>query len=638
MERAARILTFEEWLDYRLVSDTQIAPDGRRVAYVVAETSMAKGEPSPASRVWIAAADESHRPATAGPGTDDLPRWSPDGTLAFRSDRAVRGTGQIYLQGDADGSPRLPHAFPTGVLAYDWSPDGSTIAALVADPAAPRAEGWDQEVVEDESPYARLWLIDVASGDARQVTRGQEHVWEFCWAPDSGSIAVVFSRLPLRRDWYHARLGRVDLGTGQVQTLLEPSGQIARPAWAPDGSTIAVVSCTWSDPGMTGGDVLLVPADGGDSRWLTEESHRSHLSLHWQLDSRSLVTSALERGRVAVCEVAASGRGGTETLWSGERSLTGFSLVQRDGTLVAAAGFSSLNEPFEAWIGEIEAEAEWRRLSEHNVAIAGTIPGEVETLHWQAPDGLEIQGLLIRPNLRATRGPLPLVTMIHGGPTGHWGYGFPGGGVAAWIPGLLARGVAVLMPNPRGSAGWGAGFSRLNHSDMGGGDLEDVLAGVDYCVREGIANPERLGVCGWSYGGYLTAWAVTQTQRFKAAIAGASITDWISFHGTTDIPGFDEAFFRADPYAVDGPYVTRSPIMAVHQVTTPTLFLNGERDRICSVGQPLEMFRALRTLGVPTQCVIYPREGHPIRERAHRHDLLQRGVEWLCRYLDCPQR
>lgn len=626
-------LTISDLLDLKHVGDAQISPNGNEVAYVVSDATFDIGESSASSRVWLVSGSggDSHQ-ITQGPGSDDQPRWSPDGQwLAFRSDRRERGVAQIYLLSHELGEPMALTGFAGGVSDFAWSPNGKQIAAIVVDPKPDCDEGDDHILYEDDARYARLWLVDVRSGSATQITQGDEHIWEFCWSPEGTALAAIVGRTPHRWNWYRASLERIDLDSGRVTTLHTPERQIARPVWSPDGKWIAVTTSVWSDPGMTGGDVLLVASDGSDTRRLGGNDQRSHLTVHWEPDSRSLLTASLERGAATMCQLTLDGS--TETLWREEKSFLSQGVLTTAEASVVAGVLSSLNEPGEIWLGHAGAEIQWRQLTHHNEHIAGRVPGHVETRHWRAPDGQEIQGLLIHPDSVSAGQCAPLVTMIHGGPTSTSPYLFPERGTNGWIPELLRRGVAVFLPNARGSAGWGLSFAEANQRDMGGADLQDVLSGVDDCVNSGVADPDRLGVCGWSYGGYMTAWAVTQTTRFKAAIAGASITNWVSFHGTTDIPAFDEFFYRTDPFDLQGPYISCSPIYAVDKVSTPTLFLHGERDLICPVGQAQEMFRALRARGVPTECVIYPREGHPIRETAHRRDMLNRGVAWLCRWM-----
>jgi dipeptidyl aminopeptidase/acylaminoacyl peptidase len=631
---ASAPMTIDDILSLKQVGNPELSPDRRNVSYVVADAALEVGAPAPESRIWIVSvAGDAARPVTAGPGSDVQPSWSPDGTmLAFRSDREERGTWQVYLLGPL-GEARKLSDFPGGVSNIAWSPDGGRIAAVVRDAKPERAEGADHLLYEDEPRYERVWLIDVTSGAARQVTTADEQIWEFCWSPDGTALAAIASARPERWSWYRSRLVCIDLADGTVTTLHTPDRQLARPSWSPDAKQIAVVTSIFSDPGMTGGDVLLVSATTGETRRLQGNDARSHLSLHWEADSRSLITSAIEQGEASVSQVTLDGA--TETLWRDRSSFASYGMSALPGATLIAATIATPNAPAEVWVGEVGADVSWRQLTHHNDEFVGRIPGVAEPIHWTAADGLEIQGLLVRPTSVARDQPLPMVTMIHGGPTALSGYAYPAQGVAAWLPELVRRGVAVFFPNARGSAGWGLAFSEANQRDLGGADLQDILSGIDACVERGIADPDRLGVCGWSYGGYLTAWIVTQTDRFKTAIAGASITNWLSFHGTSDIPAFDEFFYRADPLDVAGPYVRFSPIYSVNSVTTPVLFLHGERDAVCPVGQAKEMFRALHERGVETECVIYPREGHPIRERAHRRDMFERGISWLCRGLGC---
>jgi dipeptidyl aminopeptidase/acylaminoacyl peptidase len=616
------------------VGSPELTPDGRTVAYVVGDAALEVGAPAPESRIWLVPVDGGEpRQATFGPGSDVQPCWSPDGTrLAFRSDRAERGVWQVYLLGGLGEARQLTEC-PGGVSEIAWSPDGSRLAAVVQDARPERAEGVDHILYEDEPRFDRLWLIDVATGEARRLTTGAQQVWEFCWSPDGTALAAIVSDQPHRWAWYRSRLCRIDVESGAATTLLVPERQLARPSWSPDGAHIAVVTSIFSDPGMTGGDVLLVSATTGETRRLAGNDTRSHLTLHWEADGRSLITSAIEQGEAALSQVTIDGA--AETLWRDRSWFASYGVNALPGAKLVTATIATPNAPAEVWVGQVGAEVEWRQLTHHNDDIAGRIPAEVEAIHWTAADGLQIQGLLVRPTGVTGDRPLPLVTMIHGGPTSISGYAHPSQGVPFWLPELTRRGVAVFFPNARGSTGWGLTFAEANQRDMGGADAQDILSGIDALVERGIADPERLAVCGWSYGGYLTAWIVTQTQRFKAAIAGASITNWVSFHGTSDIPAFDEFFYRADPLDLAGPYIRFSPLYAVDNVTTPVLFLHGERDAVCPVTQAKEMFRALRERGVETECVIYPREGHPIRERAHRRDMFERGINWLCRGIGC---
>ncbi len=284
-------------------------------------------------------------------------------------------------------------------------------------------------------------------------------------------------------------------------------------------------------------------------------------------------------------------------------------------------------------MGQVEeAGVEWNRRTDHNPQIRGLHLAHTRTVHWTAPDGTPIQGLLATPPDWQPGQRIPLVVHVHGGPANLWPHRFQVG-PAVWSQLLAAQGIAVLMPNPRGSTGWGVPFTEANLGDMGGRDWHDILAGADHCVELGIADPDRLGLGGWSYGGFITAWGVTQTDRFRAAVMGAGICHWRSFHGVTDIPTWDALFYRASPYEQGGVYDRFSAIHFADRVRTPTLILHGEQDSCVPVGQAYEFFRALKEHQVPTQLVVYPREGHGIQERRHQEDVLRRVADWFTKYL-----
>jgi dipeptidyl aminopeptidase/acylaminoacyl peptidase len=275
-------------------------------------------------------------------------------------------------------------------------------------------------------------------------------------------------------------------------------------------------------------------------------------------------------------------------------------------------------------------DGEWRRLTSLNPEAPD--PDEVgawEAWTWKASDGLEIEGLLCRP--RGAAEPVPLVVAVHGGPTGCWSYGWTPLGPRG--PLLVQEGYALFLPNPRGSAGRGQEFARANLGDMGGGDLADILAGIESLVEAGIVDGERVGITGGSYGGFMAAWAPTQTDRFACSVPIAAVTDWRSFHHTTNIGRFDELFLDADPFEVGGEYDARSPVVQARNCKTPTLLVHGEEDHCVPVGQAQEMYQALVEAGCETELVVYPREGHGLLERDHIVDAWARMRDWLARHL-----
>ncbi len=628
-------LHINDLLNQQQVGDANLHPDGDWVAYTVSDSVFDYPNRQLKSRIWISQIGSTPRPATAEGTRSRHPRWSPDGNhLGFFGRREGDNQDQLYLLDAGWGEASCISGPSAGLSRFAWSPASRTIALLAKDPPPQDGEtrkkrGQDQIEYEQLDRFSNLWIYDLEDEQITQLT-GDLQIYEFVWSPDGKCLAAIVSEKPYGWSWYENRLVTIDSASGEVQECFRSDRQLTRPAWSPDGKYVSVISCTFSDQGMTGGDVTLIDPVTGDSRMLTKGHPRSYLECHWAGDSRSLICPAYEDAEAEVCRLSVSGN--CEVLWRAQATLTvyGSTVVSPDRDISRfVVSKSNPDSPADIWLGEIERDAiSWRKVSDHNPGYGNRGVWKAESISWPSFDARQIQGIVLRPTGNA-REPLPMITLIHGGPTGVHSFAFPDTRSVGWAHLLAARGYAILLPNPRGSMGFGVDYAEANIEDLGGGDLRDILAGIDYCVAQGIADPERLGVGGWSYGGYLTPWAITQTDRFKAAISGASITNWTSFHGGSTIQGFDETFNRTDPFNADGYYTFRSPVFSSNAVSTPTLFLHGEQDPICPVGQAYEMFRALKDQGVETELIVYPREGHGIREREHVRDLLERVVDWF---------
>lgn len=289
---------------------------------------------------------------------------------------------------------------------------------------------------------------------------------------------------------------------------------------------------------------------------------------------------------------------------------------------------ASPTAPRDVWVGqETRGQLKWKQLTAMNPQMQQVALGEQEIVRWTGTDGLGIQGILVKPAGYKAGQRVPLVVIPHGGPTSLYANGFSNS--RDWGQHLAARGMAVLLPNFRGSTGWGIEFAEANVGDLGGNDFQDVMRGVDAMIARGLADPKRVGIGGWSYGGFMTAWSITQTDRFKAAVMGAGISNWLSFHGNSHLNTWDAIHYSASPYERDGVFQKFSPINHVTNAKTPTLILHGESDRDVPLEQSYQFYRGLKDHGVETQLVIYPREEHTISETKHVHDLLRRVVGWF---------
>jgi dipeptidyl aminopeptidase/acylaminoacyl peptidase len=646
---APRRVTLADLLDLKVVSDPQLSPDGNRLAWVVAESNKTE-TPKPRSRIWgMALAGGSPRPLTGEHATDAAPRWSPDGRrLLFVSDRKEAGKPRLYLMslGGPDtlgGEAELLWPSAGDVSQPCWSPDGRHVACLMTDAETDeqrkRNERKDDPRVADEAlKFDRLWVIDVETRAARGVTGERVHVWEYDESPDGSRFVALASDRPGEDAWYRAALVTVPAAGGEATPLCSTGRQVAMPRWSPDGGRIAFLSCTWSDRGVIGGDIWVVDADGGKLRNLTAESGVSASCLAWEPDSTGILflgygDGQLTAGRV-VPDTGEMERFWTEPITAAERTQPRFTLDRTAGTMALAR--EDPGHPRDLWT--FSRTQGWQQRTDLHPALRNVAWAAVEERSWTSVDGRAIQGLVVHPMDGSAAAAAPLVVLIHGGPASLWPYRLAAGGNVDWAQWLAAHGYRVLLPNPRGSLGWGVPFTEANLGDMGGRDLQDILAGVEDLVSAGLADPARIGVGGWSYGGYMTAWAVTRPGAevrypFRAAVMGAGISNWLSFHGTAEIPAWDALFWQASPYDPDGPYQPFSPINHVQHVRTPTLILHGGDDPTVPASQAQEFYQALKERDVPTQLVIYPREGHPIQEREHQRDMLERILAWFDQHL-----
>lgn len=626
-------LTLEQFLELRRPTEVVVSPDGEQLAFSVAASYAAKGR-RPESTIWTGRPDGGYVQATRGSGVDASPRWSPDGTLAFASDRSHRGRMSLQLLGPGPGEAR-PHGQIDGsVEDFKWSPDGKSLLVLAADPGADRAgiqaaTKIQEQGAEEEDPkvrrplqgWRRLFLVDAEAGDTRVVSPEGVNVFEFDWV---GGLAVaVCSDEPSESAWYKAYLAALDLEARTADRLYEPEWQIEAPCLSGDGTAVCFVEGFCSDRGVLAGDVKALDRSTREVRDIPTGCDVSSFQRSGDRD----FWFAAWRGMGSVLG-RLSLDGDVEELWSGKATIGArFKPRVSAGGATVAAVLDAPGAPAEVALFD---DGDWRPLTKLNPeAPDPDAAGEWTPWTWTASDGLEIEGLLLRP--REAAEPHPLVVSVHGGPTGCWAWSYlPNGAVGA----LLAQeGYAVFLPNPRGSAGRGQEFARANLGDMGGGDLQDILAGVESLVEAGIADTDRVGIIGGSYGGFMSAWAITQTDRFACSIPLAAVTDWRSFHLTTNIGRFDELFLDADPFQEGGEYDARSPVVQAGKCKTPTLLMHGEEDLCVPVAQAHEMYQALVEAGCETELVLYPREGHGMLERDHLVDTWSRIRGWFARYL-----
>ena len=621
----------------RTFEQVAISRDAKSAAWVEAIPGR-DGLETGKSAIYLFPADgkTSPRLITASPGvprTESGIAWSPDGKqLAFLSDAAKAGQSQLYVTNLSGAAKKLTSV--KGFLdAPRWSPDGKTIAALFIE-NAPRASGplvaeaAETGEIKDSFYEQRLAVVDVATGKLRQVTPADMYIYEYDWAPDSQHLVATAARGNGDNNWYIAELFTIGAASGAMNSIYKPALQIARPVWSLDGKSIAFIEGLMSDEPSVGGDIFVMPASGGKPKNLTPEKKFSASWLAWTT-KQTIIYAAQIGGDSAVGSVDPR-TGEIQDIYQGSESISAglwnpnISLAADGET--AALTISAFDAPPEVWAGKI---GHWTQLTSQNKDVKPAW-GQLKSLQWKS-DSYDVQGWLVYPLHFDPAKKYPLVVDVHGGPGAAVQSGWPSiGGFAMALP---AAGYFVLLPNPRGSFGQGEAFARANVRDFGYGDFRDILAGVDAALKAAPIDPHRLGLTGWSYGGYMTMWGVTQTNRFKAAVAGAGIANLLSYYGENKIDQWMIPFFGKSVYEDPEVYVKSSPITFIKKVKTPTLVLVGDSDGECPTPQSYEFWHALKTLGVETKLVVYEHEGHHFAKPEHNRDRVVRAVDWFDSHL-----
>lgn len=643
--------TTERQIYYPMITELALSPDGGRVVYAVREPLMTDDKSEYITHLYlVSTGDGEPVQLTFGSHSERCPRWSPDGRhLAFLSNRA--GKDNLYSM-RADGGEAWPLTAyeKTGIKTVEWAPDGKDIVFLMPEPPSEEKEkaekARDDPILwEVDFHFVHLYRIPFAVGprelcEARQITAGRFHVLNVDWFPDGTRLAITHRPTPVDEDWPRARLAIVpaDLPQGSeafgVDDLTDVgliADYAADPKVSADGRWIACSTGDQPARWASANRVVLYPMDGGDPRPLAETPDAMAWMLGWSADGSHVYAYGQEGLSSQVVALPASCgplRALTDsTLYKGPFSLNGCDQIAFCG--------QDLHQVNTIYLLDAKIGTTWQVLTPPMPARwpAGPLP-RTEIVRWQAPDGLEIEGILTYPLQYQPGERYPLVVEVHGGPASVYSRQFLG-----WpnrycnIAEMAERGFCVLRCNPRGSSGYGKAFRFANRGDWGGGDYHDIMAGVDYVIEEGVADPERMGIVGWSYGGYMTSWIITQTDRFGAACVGAGLTNLMSFSGTSDICGFIPDYFDSEFWEDLEPYRQHSALFQVKGVRTPTLIQHGQNDVRVPLSQGRELYNALKRQNVPVEMVIYPRQGHGIAEPRLWIDVRRRAIAWLERWL-----
>jgi len=630
------------------LSEVAISPDGKRVVYGEVVTSKRDGMDVDASALWLADASDASRAArlTNCPGSvcdEHSATWSPDGSqVAFVTTDAA-GQAQLAVATIASARVEVITRAHGPLDTPRFSPDCSQIAFLYS-AGAPRSPGAlyplarDAGVIAETYYEQRLSVIPAHGGELRLLGPQDLNIYEYDWSPDGKRFVVSAARGSGDDNWWLAELDLCDAQTGAITPLLKPPLQIASPRFSPDGARIAYIGGIMSDEGLTGGDVYLIPTAGGTPTNVTPGLAASVQTITWT--ARGIIATEFAAGEEVLAAIDADALSQRE-LWRAPQMIWANSILDlcpgdagislsRDGTASAVIRQSYTSPP------EVESGplGNWRKITHMNDGVR-PLTGKARNVLWKS-DAFNVQGMLIEPRAVVPGRRYPLVVEVHGGPAyAHYPI-FPAKPDS--FDAILAnQGYFVLRPNPRGSYGQGEAFTRANVKDFGYGDLRDILRGVDAVEKAAPIDPARVGIEGWSYGGYMTMWALTQTERFKAGVSRAGLSNWLSYYGTNNIDTWMLAYFGATVYDDPKIYERSSPMTFIKRVRAPTLLVSGDRDAEVPITQSYEYWNALRRHGVKTEFVVYPDEGHAFFKHTDQADMATRLVMWFNTYLGSAQ-
>jgi dipeptidyl aminopeptidase/acylaminoacyl peptidase len=633
----------------RSIGDVEVSPAGTHVAYTVVRNT-GPGRPEATLTLRNLTTGASHDLPRGSSG----PRWAPDGRRLAYLGPTAEGYGVVVSEADGSGARLVAkvegtnHPLPSAGASLSWAPDGRRLAFVSATPGPEHAEANGDPMVITRYLYkptagegltrfndnrrTHIFVADIGTRQVTQLTRGDAYEHSIDWAPAGDTIAFVSNREPDADRVFNYDLLTVSASTREVTRLTSTKSAEYTPVWSPDGTQLAFLGTrrdlTSSETTMEDTHVWVMKADGTNRVEIGRAIDNRQGTPQWSADGRWLYTAVQDRGSVKVLRLPAAG--GAAEVVVGERGTVGaWSL----GGPTLAYGFTAPGWPSELYLKRGTAAPE-RATALNAALLEARAVAPVEAFRFPSTDGTEIEAFLTLPQGRTASSTHPLIVMIHGGPHGQQGPAF---NHKAQV--YAAQGWASLMVNYRGSTGYGQALADKIFGDQNGAEAGDVVAGVDAATaRYPWIDPARLGIEGGSYGGQLTNWIITETDRFKAAIPSAGIANLVSFNYMAYYHDYLAVEFGRYPHQ-DGLMDVlwqRSPLRQIHKAKTPTLILHGENDNDVPIAEAEQLYVALHDVGVPTELVRYPREGHGLRETGHVIDALERSLAWYRRYLERP--
>ena len=622
-------------ISFNRLTGAVVSPDGKQVAYTVSTPQM-EGEKSEfLTHIWLAATDGSYaNQFTFGEMSCTNPQFSSDNKwLAFTSARK-EDKSQLYIISMMGGEAQQITKQKNSVSEYAWAPNGKQLVFLMNEPLTDDEEKNNKEkrdmTVADDFKNAHVYVVSLqknAKGDhpVKRLTSGNFHVTDITWSPDSKTIAFTHQTNASLDLWTTADISSIAADSGSVKSIVAGKGSDFNPKYSPDGLWIAYASDGGNVKWAQRNDIYIIPASGGASKKLAPTFDQSFQILGWTPDNKGLLFTEAYKTMRAVYSLPLEGKPKMLTPTDG---LYGNATFSKSGDLMTYI-FQNASTPPDVMVMNLK-DLKSKKLSNVNESFSSMTPAKTEVISWKAKDGkFDIEGLITYPANYQKGKKYPMIVNIHGGPAGVFSQNYTGAGSIYPIQAFAQQGYAVLRANPRGSSGYGADFRQANLNDWGYGDYDDIMGGVDKLIADGVAHPDSLCVTGWSYGGYMTSMIITKTNRFKASMVGAGVTNLMSFNGTADIPSFLPYYFGGEFWDRTDVYMKHSAMFNVKNVKTPTLVIHGEKDLRVPISQGQELYAALKRLNVKTQMVSYPRTPHGPQEPKFIQDIGERTITWF---------
>lgn len=635
------VWTPEMQVKTKAVGSPRVSPDGKRIVYTVNEAVMTADKSEFVTQIWMATTDgKENYQVTFGEKSSTNPKWSPDGSaIAFTSNRKDN-KNNLYVLRLMGGEAEPITDVKSSVGDFEWSPDGKWLAHVVTDAKSDDEDKNDKgrndyRWIDENFKMSRLHVIAIAKDAAgkrasMKLTNENRHVTGFDWSPDGTKIVFSHVKSPIANEWPTADIAVVEVSTAKMTPFAATAAAETSPAYSHDGKWIAAVVSDLPVRWAQSNNIAVYPSGGGAPKKMAMSHDGQPNIVGWSADDAKVYFTEAKGAGTALFS-ASVGAGTINEEQAVNAVASGVSL-NKDCTIFAFA-LQMSDKPQEVYIARV-GDPQPTQISNANADHAKMPVGKTEIVKWKSSDGRDIEGLLTYPAGYAAGSKVPLILNVHGGPAGVFQHSYVGGRGSYPIATFASKGYAVLRPNPRGSSGYGTEFRRANIKDWGGMDYQDLMSGVDKVIAMGVADPNRLGVMGWSYGGYMTSTIITKTKRFKAASAGAPVTNLMSFTTTADIPGFIPDYFGGEFWNDAATYAKHSAMFNIKGVSTPTLIQHGEADIRVPISQGYELYNALKAQGVPTRMIVLPRQPHGPNEPKMQVAAMQSNLEWFEKYLN----